>query len=338
MEDPSIYRILGPIYISSILPIEQEQDLFESHKITTIISITDSDIPTKYKSSPYKNIQIKLNDTPQDIIFPYIGEINYSIAETIYINPDMVKPKLSGNAVLIHCQSGISRSVTFVCAYLMNKFKLSLENALHAIRRNYPNRTFEPNEGFLEQLEIYNDTEYTTDLQLLKNNSPRWRGYRMKYLINQLYDEDNINKDSFSEVSKPEINDNLWFGFQCCKCRTLLANNLVYVPHLPPFDKDDKQLFFYKRGLGNQIAQNKCTHIFTEPLNWMKDKILENDDSLQGRLDCYKCNSKVGNYNWKGGRCSCGKWMIPSIYLYKSKVNQIDSNGKLILQNDPRAI
>lgn len=375
-EDPCLYRTLGPIYISSIQPLLEHEDLHEKYKIKTIISITKSEIPSIYRKAPYVHLQIPVDDLPCDVILPFIPEVNKVILETIYkslpkelLDNSQVKdskhqkPVLSGDAVLLHCQSGISRSVAFVCAYLMNRHNLSLEHALHAIRRNNPNHTFQPNDGFMEQLEIYKESGWCVDIKRLRKISPHWRAYRMEYLITSMIQSETTDEDAknehFATIENSTEKDAKWFGFKCARCRALLASSEVYIPHSPPFDKDDKQMYFVKnafrskRVVNVQKGQNECTHIFTEPLLWMRDKIVndgtgisederENNnggyETLEGRLDCYKCGTKVGGWNWKGGRCSCGKWMVPAIHLLKSKVIQVDRSNKLILPSDERAV
>mmetsp|Transcript_61017 Transcript_61017/g.108488 ORF Transcript_61017/g.108488 Transcript_61017/m.108488 type:complete len:594 (+) Transcript_61017:138-1919(+) len=59
----------------------------------------------------------------------------------------------SGGRVLVHCAGGHSRSGSTAVAYLMQRFELSLEEALERARER--RRSIEPNPGFLEQLEEY---------------------------------------------------------------------------------------------------------------------------------------------------------------------------------------
>lgn len=51
--------------------------------------------------------------------------------------------------VLVHCARGISRSAAFALAYLMIKERLTLVEAVEAVRRH---RNILPNIGFLNQL------------------------------------------------------------------------------------------------------------------------------------------------------------------------------------------
>lgn len=56
-------------------------------------------------------------------------------------------------SVLVHCASGVSRSVSAVCAYLMEYERISLEKAITVIREVRP--IAKPNPGFWEQLSSY---------------------------------------------------------------------------------------------------------------------------------------------------------------------------------------
>lgn len=68
----------------------------------------------------------------------------------------------------------------------------------------------------------------------------------------------------------------------------------------------------------NQQAQARCKEIiFIEPLAWMVDICKQ----TQGKLNCPKCNSKLGNFTWINScNCPCGKNVSPAFYLVPSKV------------------
>ncbi|KAH9249523.1 hypothetical protein BASA81_012696 [Batrachochytrium salamandrivorans] len=65
--------------------------------------------------------------------------------------------------VLVHCVQGVSRSATFVVAYLIAKQHYSLDQALELVKRKRP--VANPNYGFLAQLSRYEHT-----LSSLENN------------------------------------------------------------------------------------------------------------------------------------------------------------------------
>jgi len=53
-------------------------------------------------------------------------------------------------SILIHCHQGVSRSVTVVCAWLMETKNFSAQEALEFVREKRP--IVDPNKGFIEQL------------------------------------------------------------------------------------------------------------------------------------------------------------------------------------------
>lgn len=64
--------------------------------------------------------------------------------------------------VLVHCKGGVSRSVSIVVAYLMERQKLSLKEALILIKSKRPGTR--PNDGFMFQL-------FTLETQIFGKNS-----------------------------------------------------------------------------------------------------------------------------------------------------------------------
>ncbi|XP_050983620.1 protein phosphatase Slingshot homolog 3 [Labeo rohita] len=59
----------------------------------------------------------------------------------------------SGQAILVHCKMGVSRSASTVIAYLMKQQGWTLDHALNHVRERRP--IVQPNEGFLKQLHTY---------------------------------------------------------------------------------------------------------------------------------------------------------------------------------------
>lgn len=62
----------------------------------------------------------------------------------------------TGN-VLVHCKVGVSRSGTFVLAYLMRKRHDDLDSVLNEVKEK---RNIRPNYNFLEQLKVWEVVEY----------------------------------------------------------------------------------------------------------------------------------------------------------------------------------
>lgn len=65
-------------------------------------------------------------------------------------------------------------------------------------------------------------------------------------------------------------------------------------------------------------SQQRCKEIlFIEPIAWM----VNIGKQTQGKLNCPKCQSKLGNFTWINScNCPCGKNVSPAFYLVPSKV------------------
>ncbi|XP_048826551.1 protein phosphatase Slingshot homolog 3 isoform X2 [Brienomyrus brachyistius] len=64
------------------------------------------------------------------------------------------KARQSGQAVLVHCKMGVSRSASTVVAFAMKQYQWSLDMALAHVRER--RSIVKPNEGFMKQLNTYN--------------------------------------------------------------------------------------------------------------------------------------------------------------------------------------
>ncbi|XP_003742487.1 dual specificity protein phosphatase 1B [Galendromus occidentalis] len=65
-----------------------------------------------------------------------------------------------GSNVLVHCHVGVSRSAIIVLAFLMNKYRISYEEALARVRAKRP---VAPNDGFVDQLKLYERMGFAID-------------------------------------------------------------------------------------------------------------------------------------------------------------------------------
>ena len=82
---------------------------------------------------------------------------NFDIFEFFEQGIDFINQvRTKGGVVLVHCKFGISRSPSFVCAFLIKYFDFNLQSALKFIRKKRP--IVNPNEGFMLYLEQYANT------------------------------------------------------------------------------------------------------------------------------------------------------------------------------------
>lgn len=71
---------------------------------------------------------------------------------------DFVQNQLDANhVVLVHCRMGVSRSASVVIAYIMRKYKRSLDDALKEVKKQ---RRINPNQNFLRQFKVWEELKY----------------------------------------------------------------------------------------------------------------------------------------------------------------------------------
>ncbi|XP_042901866.1 dual specificity protein phosphatase 3 [Parasteatoda tepidariorum] len=87
---------------------------------------------------------------------PAVDHMSYSISE--HFNEALVFIKgavTTERSILVHCVEGISRSATLVLAYLVKEVGMNLQEAIRSVRQR---REILPNDGFLLQLCILNES------------------------------------------------------------------------------------------------------------------------------------------------------------------------------------
>lgn len=323
-------RVLGGLYIGSYLSLTgSEKNFLEQNHITHIVSAFKGELSEDFQSK-YTIKSIPVDDDDITNIIQYFDEANNFINQALF--PDEIDEFSRGvkkpfkTCVLVICQAGVSRSSTILAAYLMKKYNLSPDQAIHAIQRK--RSIAQPNDNFREQLDLYNEL----DCQLDKKN-PIYRQWLLQHSLKiDPTGQSILSKDSTYVDEGNEEDSKALTQLRCKRCRQKLALSTSFVDHIPP-SEDSKQSQFIKKAANSrriisiQAASNTCSHFFVEPLNWMKNE-LQGKAEMEGKFQCPKCETKVGGYSWKGSRCSCGKWMVPAIHLQRAKVDEIKLGNK----------
>lgn len=55
--------------------------------------------------------------------------------------------------MLVHCYAGVSRSSSFVIAYVMNKYNMKYDDAKEKVKKH--RACIHPGDGFVRQLQFY---------------------------------------------------------------------------------------------------------------------------------------------------------------------------------------
>ncbi|PRQ56562.1 putative phosphoric monoester hydrolase [Rosa chinensis] len=266
---------------------------------------------------------------------------------------DFIDKSRKEGSVLVHCFAGVSRSAAIITAYLMRTEQLSQDHclvlseigqsfvasactwyflvlfltyacmpvdALGSLRQSC--EFVCPNDGFLNQLKMYEDMGFKVD-----HASPIYKSFRLKILGESYYRGDKIDSSKFgadpglpSEVtsqveSSPIGGKNGTSAFRCKKCRRLVAVQDNVVDHIPG---QGETSFEWRKQKSSNYNNSECSSIFVEPLKWMT---AVEEGAMEGKLSCAHCEARLGYFNWSGIQCSCGSWITPAFQLHRSRVD-----------------
>lgn len=239
---------------------------------------------------------------------------------------------------------------------------LSVVEALEILRQGRP--ICEPNEGFMDQLHMYEDMNCPGTEEELRSHKiyRRWMNKRqveesLRTMqapeLNAIVFEDEASDDGpLSQTQRTGTSKHMTevmpgilapdgtdkakslahvsspssqVSIKCRKCRHVLATTPFIIDHKPPPHKDPS----FDKASSNKtpLPPAQCAHIFLHPLSWMREVLSE--AKMEGRLSCpnAKCNANIGKFAWTGLRCSCGGWVTPGFGLIRTKVDENVSRG-----------
>ncbi|XP_007935960.2 dual specificity protein phosphatase 12 [Orycteropus afer afer] len=220
-----------------------------------------------------------------------------------------------GRAVLVHCHSGVSRSVAVVTAFIMKTDQLAFEKAYENLQTVKPEAKM--NEGFEWQLKLYQAMGYEVD-----TSSAIYKQYRLQKVTEKYPELQNLPQELFA-VDPTTISQGLKDEvlYKCRKCRRSLFRNSSILDHN---EGSGPIAFAHKRMTPSSMlttgTQAHCTSYFIEPVQWMESTLL---GVMDGQLLCPKCSAKLGSFNWYGEQCSCGRWITPAFQIHKNRVDEM---------------
>eukprot|EP00743_Colponemidia_sp_Colp-15_P007664 GILK01008294.1.p1 GENE.GILK01008294.1~~GILK01008294.1.p1 ORF type:complete len:290 (-),score=37.63 GILK01008294.1:85-912(-) len=153
-------RILPWLFIGDVYAAK-DRDKLRSLSIKYILNVTpprtQAGVPNYFeKDSAFEYRRRGMQDNSSERLSESFSEC-FEFLERARVRED-------GN-VLVHCQKGVSRSVSIVVAYLMKYKRMVFEEALAFVRLRRP--VAEPNSSFVQQLR-----EYDTQLEEERSKLP----------------------------------------------------------------------------------------------------------------------------------------------------------------------
>ncbi|KAI7801852.1 protein phosphatase Slingshot homolog 3 [Triplophysa rosa] len=138
MDKPS--RILDYLYLGSEWNAANFEELHKNN-VGYILNVT-MEIDNFFPES-FTYLNVRVYDVESTDLLSHWKNTYMFISEA----------RKNGQAVLVHCKMGVSRSASTVMAFLMKHQGWTLEHALNHVRERRP--IVQPNEGFLKQLQTY---------------------------------------------------------------------------------------------------------------------------------------------------------------------------------------
>jgi atypical dual specificity phosphatase len=136
-------KITENVYIGSLYSVNREK--LEELKINHIIVAGKNLVNENHDG--FNVLELLLDDSFEQELISNVKLVNNYMKSID--NSNINEPNNKSN-VLIHCYSGISRSGSILIGYLMNKNKISYDEAYSFVKNIYP-KIF-PNENFQKQL------------------------------------------------------------------------------------------------------------------------------------------------------------------------------------------
>ncbi|PAV81946.1 hypothetical protein WR25_26872 [Diploscapter pachys] len=304
-------KVIDNLYISgahSVISEDGRKGLVET-KIESVLTISAMSIPED-KRVPHIDYRFlfAMDLANHDLLGSGVLEEGVSLIEECISH---------GKPLLVHCESGVSRSVTLVAGYLMRRFNWTPDKAVVFVRKARP--TVQPNDGFMRQLAIFGSLNCHADAATLSRSSEyrRWcvetgnvpqngSDSRAKLFVKNIKPQKPSSSNSTS--TEPAKKGD---RFRCAKCR----NVLFYEEHLMAHKNEN---------------HGDCSFGYLiEPMKWM------NLDTYQGKVSCPSCSEKLGNFSWGGRVCQgekgekCGHHVSPWVHLHKDKIDQVKATPML---------
>ncbi|KHJ42153.1 hypothetical protein D918_07685 [Trichuris suis] len=256
-------RIDDHVYLSNAKTANKGEELLQ-WGITRVLTVDIKPVKRKHQDIQYYFVHME--DDPN---WDLLSSLKECLA---YIESAVIE----GNAILVHCFLGISRSPAVATAYLMRRYKVDADEALRRIRSCRP--IVCPNEGFLRQLRLFHVNSWCTD-----NVSSAVTPFLIKtvnsYVENGAASSNSHEGGNLSDQSGESHSVPSSVLFRCRGCRRPLFTNAALLEHTSSADAEKSTTAHGPCSLSN----------FVNPVEWMNESIA----SQQGKVSEANSTSSV---------------------------------------------
>ncbi|KAI5299547.1 hypothetical protein KEM56_003158 [Ascosphaera pollenicola] len=211
------------LYIGGIIALRNQVGLQQAN-ITHVVSVLKESPADEDLLASFRTYHVPVDDVSDEDILQYIPGAVRFIEEGLR----------SGGGVLVHCTAGKSRSATVCIAYLLSRQAgaLTPSEALQMIRQTRP--LCEPNEGFMEQLELFHKMHCPIDVV----GHPAYKRWSYEKAVELSVQcgrgpelEDVRFEDDECASAENDTRENDGTEIRCRKCRQRLATLPFIVSH-----------------------------------------------------------------------------------------------------------
>ncbi|KAI0656971.1 hypothetical protein C8Q70DRAFT_306841 [Cubamyces menziesii] len=175
----SMNEIVPNLWVGD-LPSALDTEKLKAHNIRSVLTAMRGRVRIH---ETFVRHQINIDDTESsDILQHFVPAITFIQAELD-----------KNHGVLVHCQAGMSRSVSIVAAYLMVSQGLTPDAALEVIRQSRPD--VQPNDGFMRQLEIF----YKASFKVSKRDKETRMFYLERVVHEVMNGDGEVETDMFAK-------------------------------------------------------------------------------------------------------------------------------------------
>ena len=324
----AMIEALPRIHIGPCQQLEAEVDAF-THAVVAV----NGRIPVAVTSVLPEGavLHVDVEDVHDALIIEHFAEVAEHIRGALRGTEDA--------RVAVVCAQGVSRSATLVLAYMMQygvagepsdrpQSMSSVLDYLEALREVYPEAC--PNDGFLQQLDVWRAMDFKHDM-----SNGVYRSLRARQLardVQELGQEvDTARLGQPGGVENDERGKDGQSGgdhavasvsYRCRSCRQMLATsqNVMVDVSLGGEGFTWRKL---KKNMAQSASSSAGSSIFVEPMQWMNGI----NDEAQGKLYCpnVSCKARLGSFNWSGMQNESSQWITPAFQLHLSRLDAIDT-------------